>query len=106
EGLQEHAREVGNYLKKLLNELQKTHPLIADVRGNGLFLGIELVDGSQKPNTKLAAHIKNSLREKHILVSTDGPYDNVIKIKPPLSFNKEDAQTLVSALTSIFRNLG
>ena len=106
EGLQEHARIVGDHLKQLLKKLQKDYPLIADVRGSGLFLGVELINDSQKPNTELAAHIKNSLRAKHILVSTDGPYDSVLKIKPPLSFTKEDAAILVDALASIFRNLG
>jgi 4-aminobutyrate aminotransferase-like enzyme len=104
EQLQEHARVVGNHLKKLLTDLQVEFPLIADVRGSGLFLGVELIDSQGKPNTKLAACIKNGLRKKFILISTDGPYDNVLKIKPPLSFTIGDSALLVDAMATILRN--
>ena len=85
-----------------MNALQKKFPLIADVRGSGLFIGVEIIDESQNPNTELAAYIKNKLRAQHILVSTDGPYNNVIKIKPPLAFTKKDADILIAAIAAIF----
>lgn len=101
EGLQKHAKTVGDYLINLLKGLQKKHPKLADIRGSGLFLGIELLDNDRKPDTNLASKIKNELREKCILISTDGPYDNVLKIKPPLSFTNADADTLVKAIDEI-----
>jgi ethanolamine-phosphate phospho-lyase len=58
--------------KKLINELKKDFSSIGDVRGSGLFLGFEMVDESGQPDTALAAHIKNELRNRNILISTDG----------------------------------
>ena len=101
ESLQRHAKVVGDHLISLLKELQNRYPEIADIRGSGLFLGVEIADSKGRPHTQLAAKIKNGLREKFILISTDGPYDNVLKIKPPLSFQEEDANTLVQMIDSI-----
>jgi 4-aminobutyrate aminotransferase-like enzyme len=101
EGLMEHAKSTGNYLIDKLRALQKTHAVIADVRGHGLFLGMELNGPSGQPLTELAFLLKNKLREHHILVSTDGPYENVIKIKPPLSFNLDNCDELVSRIATI-----
>ena len=79
-------------LSKLLKIKNKFPNLISEVRGRGLFIGIDFIynNKSFKPNPKLASNIINTLREKGILLSTDGPYHNVIKIKPPLPFNKND----------------
>ena len=101
ENLQEHAKSVGDYLILLLKELQQKYPQISDIRGSGLFLGVEILDVENKPNTLLASKIKNELRENFILVSTDGPYDNVLKIKPPMSFTSVDADILVKAIQRI-----
>ena len=96
EGLQAQARQTGDYLRKMLTELQAVHPEIGDVRGHGLFLGIELVrPGTKKPNRELATAIANRMRQCGILMSTDGPDDNVLKIKPPLCFTSENAEWLV-----------
>jgi 4-aminobutyrate aminotransferase-like enzyme/Ser/Thr protein kinase RdoA (MazF antagonist) len=105
EKLQEHAKKVGDYLKSLLAELQQEFMEVADVRGMGLFLGVEILDRKGNPNTTLAHKIKNGLRENYILIGTDGPYDNVLKIKPPLSFSKNDADLLVHQLRKIFHDL-
>lgn len=102
EKLQEHAKLVGDYLKRLLRALQKENPVIADVRGSGLFLGVELQDARGYPNPVLAENIKNGLRERFILIGTDGSYNNVLKIKPPLSFTKKDAERLVETMRMIF----
>lgn len=101
EQLQENAKIVGSFYKSLLQSLQQKYQCIGDVRGSGLFLGIEIVDGKTlKADTQLAQHIKNQLRQKHILISTDGPYDSVLKTKPPLCFTKENAQEVVGAIDS------
>ena len=104
EQLQHHAAEVGAHYTSLLRELQHEFPAIGDVRGSGLFLGIELVkeDGISH-NTKLAHHLKNALREQHILISTDGPKDSVLKTKPPLCFNKENAEQVVSTMRDVLK---
>ena len=95
EKLQGHAQRVGVYFKQCLQELQNKYPSIAEVRGRGLFLGIDFVDEHAQPSPKHAAFIKERLRSKGILLSTDGPHDNVIKIKPPLVFQQEDVDRVV-----------
>jgi 4-aminobutyrate aminotransferase-like enzyme/Ser/Thr protein kinase RdoA (MazF antagonist) len=105
ENLQENAKNVGDYYKSLLTSLQKKHPCIGDVRGSGLYLGVELVkDHSMDPDTGLAQHIKNELRNAHILISTDGPFDSVLKSKPPLRFTREDAFKTVEQIDKVLKN--
>ncbi|MGB3150377.1 MAG: aminotransferase class III-fold pyridoxal phosphate-dependent enzyme, partial [Maribacter sp.] len=104
ENLKTHAKFVGSYLKKELNTLSRKYPEIADVRGEGLFLGVELLGKNKSPNTKLASIVKNGLRDSHILVSTDGPYNSVIKIKPPLYFNLENVGKLIKEIDLILEN--
>ena len=103
EGLQQNAKDVGFYLKSLLNELKEKYSIIGDVRGFGLFLGIELVRDpeSLEPADKEADQIVNSMKEKGILISTDGPDHNVLKIKPPLVFAKDNAIQLVETLNGV-----
>lgn len=100
EELQRHAYETGIYLKARIRDLQGRFDAIGDVRGSGLFLGAELVldRASKAPNTALAKHIKNTMKEHFILVGTDGPADNVLKIKPPLSFDRNNADQFVEVL--------
>jgi len=105
EGLQQQALSTGNYLIEELKKLQIQYPRIADVRGSGLFLGVELATKDGKPETQLAEYLKNELRNRSILVSTDGPNDNVIKIKPPLCFTKDNADTLIAKLSSILSSV-
>jgi 4-aminobutyrate aminotransferase-like enzyme len=87
----------GTMAEKMADKFEE----IADIRGSGLFLGVEIVDEQGKPNTKLASKIKNELRQKFILISTDGPYDSVLKINPPLSFTKKYANTVVEAIHKV-----
>ena len=104
EQLQENAKTVGDYYMSLLKDLMKNYSSIGDVRGSGLFIGIEIVEDNTKlPNTALASHIKNELRNKYILVSTDGIFDNVIKTKPPLCFTKENAERVVRTIDGILQ---
>ncbi len=101
EELQQQAKKVGDYLITQLKQLQFQFDEIADVRGSGLFIGVEIYNMQGQPNTELAQKIKNGLREQFILIGTDGPFDNVLKIKPPLYFNERDAEILVHAITQI-----
>ena len=100
---QQNAKDVGRYLKSLLNELKEKHSLIGDVRGHGLFLGVELVRNleSLDPANKEADQIVNAMKEKRILISSDGPDHNIIKIKPPLVFNRENALFFTETLDEI-----
>ena len=102
EKLQENAYTVGNYYMRKLNELKKEFKSIGDVRGSGLFIGIEIIkENSKIPDTKLAQKIKNGLRDKFILVGTDGEFNNVIKTKPPLCFNKKNVDQVVKEISII-----
>lgn len=101
ENLQENALEVGNYLKTELQQLAQEFPIIGDVRGQGLFLGIELVDGEMNPLADQTSYLANRMKEHGILMSTDGPDHNVLKIKPPIVFSKENAQDLIHYLKKI-----
>lgn len=103
EHLQQHALQTGRYYMKLMYDLQEEFSCIGDVRGSGLFLGFEIVDEAGKQNTALAALIKNELRDRHILISTDGPYDNVLKSKPPLCFTKANVERVVENIFDILR---
>lgn len=98
EGLQQHALELGEFLIAGFEALQAEYPQIGDVRGAGLFLGIELVDDvvTLAPATGLAKAIVEDMKSKFILLSTDGPHNNVIKFKPPMCFSKENAELLLS----------
>jgi len=98
EGLRQNAMEIGGYMKEQLSSLAKFHLSIGDVRGHGLFLGVELITESGKPDTKLAQHIKHYLKDRYILTSTDGKYDNVLKIKPPLCFTAANADQYCEVL--------
>lgn len=100
EGLQENARRAGEYLLGELRGLQARHPLIGDVRGLGLFIGIELVRNlaTLEPANYEASYLVERMKERGVLLSTDGPFHNAIKIKPPLVFSREDADRLVRNL--------
>ena len=103
EKLQENALRVGNYLTAKLKELQKRHALIGDVRGSGLFLGVDFVRGraTREPAPEEADYIVNRLRECGVLTGTDGPHHNVIKLRPPLIFSEADADLFTSTLDEI-----
>uniref|UniRef100_A0A672QLN4 5-phosphohydroxy-L-lysine phospho-lyase-like n=1 Tax=Sinocyclocheilus grahami TaxID=75366 RepID=A0A672QLN4_SINGR len=105
EDLRGNAVRVGGHLKQLLLQLQTKHPLIGDVRGVGLFIGMELVKdrASRKPATEEAAHLVRRLKEERIVMSTDGPWDSVIKFKPPMCFSIEDAERVCTCIDQILR---
>jgi 4-aminobutyrate aminotransferase-like enzyme len=100
EGLQENAKLIGNYLIKKLQNLQSRFPIIGDVRGVGFFLGFELINHPEtlEPATEKATYLANRMRERGILMSTDGPHSNVLKIKPPMCFTQSNADFLIENL--------
>ena len=100
EGVPARAAAVGGGLKRALTELSARFPLIGDVRGDGLFLGLELVNDPERrdPATTQADYIVNRMRDKRVLIGTEGRDDSVLKIRPPLSFDDEAADRLVACL--------
>ena len=106
EQLQKHAQDVGKYFLNSLNLIKKKHPnLISEVRGRGLFIGVDFIKNlKNEPNKKLASLIVNKLRNQGILLSTDGPYHNVIKIKPPLPFTKKDSDFVTQELDHVLKS--
>ncbi|MEO0734859.1 MAG: aminotransferase class III-fold pyridoxal phosphate-dependent enzyme, partial [Bacteroidota bacterium] len=106
EGLKKRALETGTYLQTLLGQLAAEHSVIGDVRGTGLFLGFELVLPDLAPATAPAKYLKNRMRELGFLMSTDGPAENVLKIKPPLCFERANGEQLVDYLDRVLREDG
>jgi 4-aminobutyrate aminotransferase-like enzyme len=103
EGLVENAATVGNYVLQGFQELQSRHEIIGDVRGRGLFFGIDLVSNreSRTPDAASAKRIVNELRNRGILMSKIGEHDNVLKLRPPLCFSQENADLLISTLDDV-----
>jgi 4-aminobutyrate aminotransferase-like enzyme/Ser/Thr protein kinase RdoA (MazF antagonist) len=103
DGLQSRALRVGEYLLRALRDLQQRRPLIGDVRGSGLFLGVELVRdrATLEPATEQAAYVVERLRELGVLAGTDGPFGNVLKVRPPLIFSEVDASLFVGRLDEV-----
>jgi 4-aminobutyrate aminotransferase-like enzyme/Ser/Thr protein kinase RdoA (MazF antagonist) len=105
ERLMEHAARIGSELLAGLRELQQQHPIIGDVRGMGLFIGVELVTNreTRTPATAAAMYVKERLRAERILVGTEGPYDNVLKIRPPLTFDRQALTILLERFDAILK---
>jgi 4-aminobutyrate aminotransferase-like enzyme/Ser/Thr protein kinase RdoA (MazF antagonist) len=103
EHLQEHALRVGNCLLEGLRPFVDRYPIIGDVRGSGLFLGVELVRDRQtlEPAAEEASFVVNRMREHGILAGTDGPHHNVVKIRPPMPFDAGDAEFLVEVMGKV-----
>jgi 4-aminobutyrate aminotransferase-like enzyme len=106
EALQANALDVGAYLMAGLRDLQRRHPLIGDVRGLGLYIGVELVldPETMEPAGDHASYISNRMRDYGVLISTDGPFHNVLKLKPPIIFSRSDADHLVWALGEVLQD--
>ena len=98
EGLQEHALRVGQHLLSGFHRLADCHNVIGQVRGQGLFLGVELVANRQtrEPAAEMLASAIERSRDTGVLFSSDGPDHNVLKIKPPMPFTEADADLLLS----------
>jgi 4-aminobutyrate aminotransferase-like enzyme len=101
DGLQENARTVGAYLLNRLSALKEKSGLVGDVRGLGLYLGVELVTDHETLAPAAAVYICNRMKDYGFLISTDGPLHNVLKLKPPIIFSQANADALVDALEKV-----
>lgn len=108
EGLQSRARELGSRFMSGLKSLQQRHALIGDVRGKGLFIGMELVRDrvSLEPAAEEASKLVNMMKDRGVLLSTDGPLHNVIKIKPPMVLTADDADMTIRLLDDVLSTIG
>lgn len=107
EELQKNALETGSYLLNGLRKLMDTYPIIGDVRGQGLFIGIELVKDKHtfEPAVPEIDFILEEMKNRGFLIGTDGPLHNVLKIKPPIIFSKANADDLVRGLDKVLECL-
>lgn len=106
ERLQDNARDVGAYLRQQIRALSDSFGMIADVRGAGLFIGVEIVTRSKSVSDgEMAAKIVNGLRDRRVLISATGPRANVLKIRPPLIFSRENADLMIGKLGDVLKTL-
>jgi 4-aminobutyrate aminotransferase-like enzyme len=103
EQLQANAADVGAYMRQGLQQLAGDFPQIGDVRGAGLFIGVEIVSDrvGKTPDAATTTRLVNGLRERRILISASGPNANVLKIRPPLVFSRDNADTLIAGLREV-----
>lgn len=103
EKLQAHSLNVGEQLRGELARLADRHPCVGDVRGAGLFTGFELVSDreTKAPDKALALDVIERLRAERVLTSVAGPYGNVLKLRPPLAFQRGDIDWLVGSLDKV-----
>jgi len=107
EGLASNAQAMGLRLIEGLRQLQSRYEVIGEVRGLGLFIGVDLVEDRhrRKPATLLAEHVTNRLRKMHILIGREGPADNILKIRPPLTIDTASIDRICAALDDILHDL-
>lgn len=103
EGIQENAHRVGMHLKNRLLELQQKHPIVGDVRGMGLMLGVELVKDRQtkEPAKPEAGKVLELAKERGLIIGKGGLYGNVLRIKPPMCLTTDDADFLADCLDEV-----
>jgi 4-aminobutyrate aminotransferase-like enzyme len=103
ENLQAHALRVGARMLAGMRPFVERYPIVGDVRGSGLFLGVELVRdrATLEPAGEEASFVANRMRDFGILLGTDGPYHNVVKIRPPMPFDEANADRLVGTLERV-----
>ena len=107
QNLRGNALTIGNYLMDAFRTMQTRYDVIGDVRGLGLFLGIELVTDrrTKAPATAFARAVSNGARRRGVLMGTEGPHDNVLKMRPPMIFSKRDADHLIAVLEETFADV-
>lgn len=103
DGLMENAAQVGGHIAQRLNAARATCPAIGSVRGSGLYLGIDIMDGDA-PDPAGAKHLINALRDRHILIGAAGALGHVLKVRPPLCLSLEQADRFVDALVEVMRS--
>lgn len=106
EDLQRKADETGKYWMQRLRDLQSAHPIIGDVRGAGLFLGVELIRDQKtlEPADWEAQYIVERMKSRGILLSIEGPHHNTLKLKPPLVFGRADVDLFMSLLAEVLQD--
>ncbi len=100
EGLMENAHVMGERLFSGLHKIQAAHSIVGDVRGMGLFVGVEL-GTADRPATRTANYVVNRMRQRRILIGREGADDNVLKIRPPLTIEAEDVDMLLTVLDEV-----
>lgn len=104
EDLQSHAQKTGAYWMDTMRNWQAAHPVIADVRGHGLFIGVEIADPVSKAPAKIKAeYLVQRMLEHRILTSLDGPHGNVLKIKPPMSITRDEVDIFLTAMHAVLQ---
>ncbi len=105
--VQANALNVGTYLKSGLDALAEKHPIIGDVRGMGLMLGVELVKDreSKQPASTEAATVIEMARDRGLLIGKGGLYGNTLRIKPPMCITRDDAQFMIDCLDDVFAEM-
>ncbi|MDA7965509.1 aminotransferase class III-fold pyridoxal phosphate-dependent enzyme [Ruegeria sp.] len=106
EGLQDNARVMGDRLMEGLRQIETDFPCVGDVRGMGLFLGVELINPDGSESTEICAYVKNRMRDHRILIGSEGPRDNILKIRPPLTIEAEDVDMILWALRNVLAEMG
>tara|TARA_B100000965_G_scaffold147605_1_gene122987 strand:- start:95 stop:730 length:636 start_codon:yes stop_codon:yes gene_type:complete len=104
DNLLENVNSVGRYLKDKVQNISKKYDAVGDVRGIGLFVAVECVKDpkTKEPNKKLAEEIVERMKQKGFLISNAGQYRNVLKIRPPLVYQTEHADSLCETLEETF----
>ncbi len=107
EDLINNARHVGEYAREQLRGLMGRHDIVGDVRGYGLFFGVELVTdrATKTPAAAEAKRIINAMKEAGVLISRIGPHENVLKLRPPMCFSRDHADVLVDTLDTVLAGL-
>lgn len=103
ENLMDNALQMGNFLIDGLHRLHDKYDIVGDVRGQGLFIGLDLVTDkvSRTPGADIADYVKNRMRENRILMGTEGPADNILKIRPPMSIERQDALMILNVMDKV-----
>ena len=106
ESLMQNALQVGDYLKERFRELSRRHSVIGDVRGAGLYIGVEMTRASDgSPQAQLATTIINALRDRQVLIGAAGRFGDILKVRPPLCFSLAHADQLATALDDVLTKL-
>ena len=106
EGLQDNARRMGDRLMAGLRQIEADFGCVGDVRGMGLFLGVELINPDGSEGTEICSYVKNRMRDHRILIGSEGPRDNTLKIRPPLTIEAEDVDMILWALRDVLSEVG
>ena len=105
EGLQENAQRMGADLTTGLKQLEQDFTCVGDLRGMGLFLGLELIHPDGSEATEICSYVKNRMRDHRILIGSEGPKDNILKIRPPLTIDAEGVEMILTVLKSVLQEV-